>query len=268
MGENYVKIFPTMYTGSLYGAGMHIFAVWGWILAHKDENGLVEINPKLVADELGGTVEQVEEAIGYLCASDPNSRSPEQEGRRLVKVSQFGYAVVNHARYRDRGGDRTEYWRNYKRGKRNKGVHMSTVDNVDNCGMSTNSTHADADADADIPPIVPQGTADGFDDFWRAYPKKVARAQAVKVWKKLGPDKDLAAKIVAAVKVYAGTDQWQRDSGRYIPHAATFLNQRRWEDKTVLEIATEPTPDLPPVERGPDGLTPRERVLRMMEATT
>ena len=118
------------------------------------------------------------------------------------------------------------------------------------------------------PPIVPQGTADGFDDFWRAYPKKVARAQAVKVWKKLGPDKDLAAKIVAAVKVYAGTDQWQRDSGRYIPHAATFLNQRRWEDKTVLEIATEPTPDLPPVERGPDGLTPRERVLRMMEATT
>jgi hypothetical protein len=135
MSENYVKVFQTMYTGSLYGAGMHVFAVWGWILAHKDESGVVEINPKLVANELGGTDQQVQETVNYLCAPDPNSRSTEEEGRRQ--------------KYRDRGQDRTEYWRDYKRKKRGKGVHVSTVDNVDNVDMSTDSTHAESEAESD-----------------------------------------------------------------------------------------------------------------------
>ncbi len=155
MSENYVKVFQTMYTGSLYGAGMHIFAVWAWILAHKDENGVAEVNPRQVAAELGGTVEQVRDALAYLCAPDPESRSPEEEGRRLVKVSQFGYTVVNHAKYRDRGQDRTEYWREYKRKKRGQDVHMSTVDNVDNVDMSTDSTQAEskAESEANLPDI-------------------------------------------------------------------------------------------------------------------
>jgi len=148
MADGYAKVFRSMYTGSMYGAGIHVFAVWGWILASKDENGFVEINPTLVAHELGGTVEQIVEAVGYLCAPDPKSRSPEHEGRRLLKVSQFGYTVVNHARYRNQGGDRTEYWRRYKRAKRAQCPHTSTVDNVDNVDMSTDSTYADADADA------------------------------------------------------------------------------------------------------------------------
>lgn len=99
----YGKVFESMYTGSMYGAGMHVFAVWGWILAHKDENGRVEANPELVAHELGGVAQQVTDALTYLCAPDPNSRSKEQDGCRLVKVSQFGYEVVNNDKYR--GGE-------------------------------------------------------------------------------------------------------------------------------------------------------------------
>jgi hypothetical protein len=38
MSENYVKVFQTMYTGSLYGAGMHIFAL-AWILPQR-RNGV------------------------------------------------------------------------------------------------------------------------------------------------------------------------------------------------------------------------------------
>ena len=43
--------------------------------------------------------------------------------------------------------------------------------------------------------------------------------------------KELQEKIVTAVKDYAASPQWKKDNGQYIPHPATFLNQRRWEDE-------------------------------------
>jgi len=135
----YAKIFRSMYTGSMYGAGLHVFAVWGWVLANKDENGGVEINPTLVAHQLGGPVDQVESAIEYLTQADPSSRTPEENGRRLIKVSQFGYRVVNHDRYRRLGGSRREYWREWRNGQ--KPV-------AQRCAQH-GATHTDTNTDAD-----------------------------------------------------------------------------------------------------------------------
>ncbi len=148
MSDSYAKVFSSMYTGSMYGAGMHVFAVWGWVLAHKDENGCVEINAQLVANELGGDAQQVEEAITYLCAPDPNSRSKGHEGRRLMKESQFGYRVVNHHRYKDRGGSRAAYWRKYRAEQKKR----ATVAHVAQRGAPR---HTDADTDVNTPPCAP-----------------------------------------------------------------------------------------------------------------
>jgi hypothetical protein len=41
----YGKIFPELYTGSMVGAGCHVFAVWCYALASCDEKGCVELNP-------------------------------------------------------------------------------------------------------------------------------------------------------------------------------------------------------------------------------
>lgn len=88
------------------------------------------------------------------------------------------------------------------------------------------------------PPKAPQGAGDGFAKFWQAYPRRVGKANALKAWGKLSPDDDLTEKIVGAVERQKRTDQWQRDEGRYIPHPATWLNQRRWEDE--IEPVDEP----------------------------
>jgi len=55
MSDNYAKVFKTMYEGSMYGAGPYVFAVWGWVLASKDECGHVDINVDRVAHAIGGT---------------------------------------------------------------------------------------------------------------------------------------------------------------------------------------------------------------------
>lgn len=68
----------------------------------------------------------------------------------------------------------------------------------------------------------------GFEEFWRAYPRKTAKDAARKAWRKLAPDADLQALLAEALQRQAGWEQWRRG---VIPHASTWLNQRRWEDE-------------------------------------
>jgi hypothetical protein len=71
----------------------------------------------------------------------------------------------------------------------------------------------------------------GFDRFWAAYPNKKGKVVASKAWMKLCPDPELTEKIMASVMAHRASDQWTKDGGQFIPHPATWLNQRRWEDE-------------------------------------
>lgn len=70
-----------------------------------------------------------------------------------------------------------------------------------------------------------------FARFWEAYPRKVAKAEAEKAWKKLKPDEDLLCVMLNAIDAAKQSQGWQEAGGRFIPHPATWLNQRRWEDE-------------------------------------
>jgi hypothetical protein len=63
-----------------------------------------------------------------------------------------------------------------------------------------------------------------FDEFWSAYPRKLGIGAAERAWKKATKDDD-ADRIIARVKDYG----WSKDP-QYIPHPATWLNQKRWLD--------------------------------------
>lgn len=106
----YGKHYESMYEGSMYGAGIHVFAVWGYVIA-KTRNGTVELNPKKLADTLGGTQQQIIDAIGRLCSADPNSRFKEHEGRRLIKEGEYQYRVPSWEFYQhiQNEEDRREY---------------------------------------------------------------------------------------------------------------------------------------------------------------
>lgn len=77
----------------------------------------------------------------------------------------------------------------------------------------------------------------GFTAFWNAYPRKVSKQEAAKAFARLKPDERLLAAILTAVERQAASQQWQRDGGRFIPHAATWLNGRRWEDAAETGIS-------------------------------
>ena len=95
----YGKHFAQTYTGSMFGAGPVVFAVWGYVIANARRDGTVEVNAQLVAAALGASVEDVGKALSYLTSPDPTSRSKEHDGKRLLPLGEFLYIVPNYKRF-------------------------------------------------------------------------------------------------------------------------------------------------------------------------
>lgn len=105
-------------------------------------------------------------------------------------------------------------------------IYAETVPNLGhgiNTGINT-GTKSDMRKSAEAP--------NAFSIFYDAYPKKKGRKNAEKAWGKLNPDDELIAKIMSALDQDKKSRGWLKDGGEYIPHPATWLNGRRWEDET------------------------------------
>ncbi len=76
-----------------------------------------------------------------------------------------------------------------------------------------------------------------FDEFWNAYPRKVAKAAANRVFNKLKVNDEVLALMISALDKQKQSKQWQEP--QFIPHATTWLNQRRWEDEEDLSSSNE-----------------------------
>ena len=86
-------------------------------------------------------------------------------------------------------------------------------------------------------PSASESVDDGFATFWTQYPRKVAKPQALKAWKKIKPAGQLLADLMAALEKQNTNADWQKDGGQFIPHPATWLNGRRWEDEPAGNTA-------------------------------
>ena len=70
-----------------------------------------------------------------------------------------------------------------------------------------------------------------FEIFYRLYPVHKGRGDAIKAWDKLKPSLELCKVMEAAIKNAMDSPEWKKEGGKYIPHPATWLNGRRWEDE-------------------------------------
>lgn len=95
-------------------------------------------------------------------------------------------------------------------------------------------------------PPTPRGGDVRFDQFWDAYPRKVAKEAARKAFAKHKPDDTLLTTMLSALETQKASDQWTRDNGQYIPHASTWLNQKRWEDELPQSVQKLNAHGLPP----------------------
>ena len=102
-------------------------------------------------------------------------------------------------------------------------------------GMPNQEQEQEQEPEQEHKPKIPIAS---FDTFWTAYPKKLSKASALKAWKTLKPDAALLDVILKAITLAKQSQAWLKDNGQFIPHPASWLNGKRWED--------EQTPSLPP----------------------
>ena len=143
----YGKHFEGTYTGSMFGAGALVFAVWGYVIANTRKS-YVELNPNVLAAVIGDvTPAAVSKVLEFLCAPDPHSRSKKNEGRRLIREGQFMYYVPTYTDYnsiRDEGA-RKDYMRTYMRNYRQ--CKHDVNQSVNTCKPQL--AHSDTDTDTD-----------------------------------------------------------------------------------------------------------------------
>jgi hypothetical protein len=72
-----------------------------------------------------------------------------------------------------------------------------------------------------------------FKAFWDAYPKRVAKPDALKAWNTLSLHNGEVERLMGALAVAKQSEQWVRDDGKFIPHPATWLRKRRFEDEVI-----------------------------------
>lgn len=96
---------------------------------------------------------------------------------------------------------------------------------VKDSNIDNNTDRKDISSTDDVP--------DGFDIFWKEYPRKDGKQDAIKAWRSLNPGKQLQDTIRKDVqrRIHEG-GSWFNTERRFIKMAASYLRGRRWEDET------------------------------------
>ena len=237
----YTKLFSSIVASTIWRADDKTRIVWVTMLAMSDRWGVVEASVPGLADLARVSVEECRAAILALQEPDPDSRSHEQEGRRLETVDG-GWRLINHSKYRDKLSvdEQREYHKLYQRQYRKRKHDVKT--NPDGLTKLIHTapapdTKAKAVRTTDL--IAPSALRARFEVFWRAYPRKIGKAAAWAVWQRQKPDDVLTARIIAVVADQSRSVQWLTDGGKYIPHPITWLRQGRWQDGPI-----EPVPQV------------------------
>jgi hypothetical protein len=85
-------------------------------------------------------------------------------------------------------------------------------------------------------------TESDFEQFWKIYPRKVAKGDARKAWLTTTSIRPSIADLLKAVYAARASKQWLKDDGEYIPHPATWLRQERWEDQHEVDLSRLDSP--------------------------
>ncbi len=72
-----------------------------------------------------------------------------------------------------------------------------------------------------------------FEKLWSAYPRKEGKQKARAAFEKVDVSLNI---LLEAIERQKKSSQWSKDNGQFIPHLATWLNGKRWEDQVHTEV--------------------------------
>ena len=209
---------PALSTCSLAARGLWIELI---CVAHESEEyGVLAINGKpMTIQQLARSVGESAAMIGKLIDELEQSSVFSRDDRGCI----FSRRMVKDEHIREIRGDAGRLGGNPNLLKQKQSKLVKQTDKQSLTPSSSSSSSENT-------PIAPDEL---FENFWKAYPNRAAKQNAKKAWAKL----KLAANDPRLDAIRAGfsramqSREWLQDGGKFIPHAATWINGERWNDE-------------------------------------
>lgn len=192
-----------MLEGTLHGRWPHT-GVWACLLSLVDHHGELDKHPRLIASAIGIPLPLLLECIKDFCAPDPESRSSENEGRRLTPLDtrEWGWRVVNIQKYRNKASAKAEILdgRNAAKVRKYKAKLKQTPGDTGGHRKTRTHTHThthtkDKEAQALIPGLdLPSWTR--WSDYRQQSGKPLKPASVPSAQRKLAKFGELQAEVV------------------------------------------------------------------------
>lgn len=221
MSLTFTKLFSSITESTVWCEPDRTRLCWITMLAMADSRGRVWASIPGLANRARIPVEDARVAIATFLAPDPDSRSPENEGRR-IEVIDGGWRLVNHEKYRAiRDEDsRRDYQREWDRSNRKRAGKNPT--------NPTNSDHdrpqpTQAEAEADKP--IPSADAEGVrgDAAAPAAPAQLQLVAPISAGRLPCPHERLIALYHEVLPACPAVREWNKTRRAYM--------QSRWREK-------------------------------------
>lgn len=215
----YGKVFEQILDSSIAENYLTRFVFEDFIIL-ADPDGNVDMTPEAFSRRTNVPLDIVKAAIVELEKPDPRSKTPDHDGRRLLRLDphrDWGWHVVNHGKYRAMKSecDRRRYMKDYMREYRSvkqkslQGLHVK------------------------LPVSVSASVSDGKgveEEIWELYPKKADRMNGFAAIC-AAVERDGGDEILACTRAYAeAVAKWPAKERRFVPHASTWFNNERYDD--------------------------------------
>lgn len=214
-----------MYDGTLAGH-WEALVTFQQLIVLADADGVVDVTPQAISARTTIPLHIITAGLEFLALPDPYSRTPGEDGRRIVCLDEhrpWGWQIVNYLKYkhlRDSGEVREQNRVRAQRFRDKRNGSNAVSRDVTSCHTESRHTDTDTDTGREAPPKPQRSHGSRLPSEW--FPSGTLTAWALKT----RPDLDLPA-VVEMFKDHwlsvAGTDGTKRD------WEATFRNWIRRE---------------------------------------
>jgi len=250
------KVFRSLWEGSLCGKPDDQL-VFVFMLASADADGVVDVVPSIISHQTGLAMERVSGAIARLMEPDPESRTTDHEGRRLLAVGErsWGWKIVNYKKYRAMRDDRERREQNNRAQEKHRSKPLSagvsqgqpqsaqvevevdgeveaeeskdsSLRSVSDNGDSSKRRRKTPKARSGVDGDWEQAFVELFWPDWLKLGRECSKAAAWKAWQAIPHQEPQNAfdRLEAAFKKSRVIWDEENTQIKYVPHAATWLN--------------------------------------------
>lgn len=233
----FAKVFSQIFDSSIREDPAVRFTFMDFLIL-ADVNGVVDMTQEAISARTNRPIEVIRETILQLQGPDPRSRTPDNEGRRIVLLDEhrdWGWLIVNYDRFRKTAS--AEQQREKTLARVRKYRNSSTLQSCNAPVTHGNACNAMQKQKQKQKEKSTHASVSGFEEFWKEYPKKKGKLAAQRAWPKT---KGVAlSAILSALSEAKDCRQWRKDNGQFIPNPASWLNAGGWMDESGEPVQSE-----------------------------